>query len=71
MEKGKALDAVDKLVKIKGVKPACAVTGAYDIIATFQVDDVAAIGGLVCKWIQGLKGVSCTQTAVCVACKTA
>ena len=46
---GEALDAVDKLVKIKGVKSARAITGVYDIIATFQVDDVATIGGLVCK----------------------
>lgn len=71
VERGRALNLVDKLVKVKGVKSACAVTGPYDVIATFEVEDVAEIGQLVCKRIQGLKEVTCTQTLVCSACKTA
>ncbi|MEM2998289.1 MAG: Lrp/AsnC ligand binding domain-containing protein [Thermoproteota archaeon] len=69
-EKGRALNLVEKLVRFKGVKSACAVTGAYDIIATFEVENPAEIGQLVCKRIQGLKEVTCTQTLVCSECKT-
>jgi len=67
-EKGKALDAVDRLLKIKGAYSACVVTGQYDVIAIFEVGDVADIGELVCKKIQGLGEVAYTQTAVCVTC---
>jgi len=36
-EKGRALEVVSEVVKIKGVKTACAVTGTFDVIATFEV----------------------------------
>jgi DNA-binding Lrp family transcriptional regulator len=71
VEKGRTLNLVEKLVRVKGVKSACAVTGAFDIIVTFEVEDAAEIGQLVCKRIQGLKEVTCTQTLVCSTCKTA
>jgi len=67
-ERGRALDVVKEAAKIKGVQSACAVTGAYDVIATFEVKDVTEIADLVVKGIHGIEGVCCTQTAVCVKC---
>lgn len=66
--KGKALKARSQVAKIAGVKSACAVTGAFDIIATFEVESIKDIGELIVKGMQGLEGVCCTQTAICVEC---
>jgi len=67
-ERGRALDVVKEAAKIKGVQSACAVTGAYDVIVTFEVKDVTEIADLVVKGIHSIEGVCCTQTAVCVKC---
>jgi DNA-binding Lrp family transcriptional regulator len=67
-EKGKALEIVSEIVKIKGVKTACAVTGTFDVIATFEVKEIKDIGETVVKGIHGIDGVYLTQTAICVKC---
>ena len=65
---GSALNIVKEVGKIKGVKKACAVTGAYDILATVEVEKLADIGDLVVNKIHCLEGVCGTQTLICVTC---
>jgi DNA-binding Lrp family transcriptional regulator len=65
---GSALDIVKKVAKIKGVKKACAVTGAYDILATVDVENLADIGDLVVNKIHCMEGVCETHTLICVTC---
>ena len=67
-EKGRALDVASEVVKIKGIKMACVVTGTFDIVATFDVKNVNEIGEMVARGVQGIDGVSLTQTALCVEC---
>jgi DNA-binding Lrp family transcriptional regulator len=59
---------VKEAAKIKGVQSACAVTGAFDVIATFEVKDITEIADLIVKGIHSIEGVCYTQTAVCVKC---
>lgn len=69
VEKGKALKAAEEVVKVNGVTSACAVTGAFDVIATFKVEKIEDIGELVVNGIQAcIKEITCTQTAICVKC---
>jgi len=65
-EKGRTLDVVTKVAKIKGVKTACVITGTFDIVATFEVKDVNDVGEMVARGIDSVDGVSLTQTAICV-----
>ena len=67
-EKGRTLDVVTKVGNIKGVKRACVITGTFDIVATFEVEDVKAVGEMVARGIDSVDGVSLTQTAICVKC---
>ncbi len=67
-EKGRALEVASEVVKVKGVKTACAVTGTFDVVATFEVKDINVIGEMVARGIHGVDGVSLTQTAICVKC---
>ena len=67
-EKGRTLDVVAKVSKIKGVKTACVITGTFDIVATFEVEDVNDVGEMVARGIDSVDGVSLTQTAICVKC---
>jgi len=68
VDKGKALEAAEEVLKVKGVNCACAVTGDYDIIATFEVENIADVGKLVCKGIHSIPSVCCTKTAICAKC---
>lgn len=65
---GKALDVASEVAKIKGVKSACAVTGAYDIIAMFEVENLTDVADVVVKGVHRIEGVCSTQTAICVSC---
>lgn len=65
---GKVLDVVAEVAKIKGVKSACAVTGPYDIIAMFEVENLTDVADVVVKGIHRVEGVCSTQTAICVSC---
>ncbi len=67
-EKGRTLDVVTKVSKIKGVKTACVITGTFDIVATFEVKDVSDVGEMVARGIDSVDGVALTQTAFCVKC---
>ena len=67
-EKGRTLDVVTKVCKIKGIKTACVITGTFDIVATFEVKDVNEVGEMVARGIDGVDGVALTQTAICVKC---
>jgi DNA-binding Lrp family transcriptional regulator len=63
---GKALEVAEKLSKIKGIKSACAVTGAYDIVVTASVEKLTDVGNLVVNKIHCIEGVCGTQTLICV-----
>lgn len=67
-EKGRALEVASEIVKIKGIKTVCVITGTFDVVATFEVKDVKDIGEIVARGIQGVDGVYLTQTAICVKC---
>ena len=67
-EKGRTLDVVTKVAKIKGVKMACVITGTFDIVATFEVKDINDVGEMVTRGIDSVDGVSLTHTAICVKC---
>ncbi|MCK5562912.1 Lrp/AsnC ligand binding domain-containing protein, partial [Candidatus Bathyarchaeota archaeon] len=56
-EKGRALEVASEVVKIKGVKTACSITGTFDVIATFEVKDIKDVGETVAKGIHGVDGV--------------
>ena len=66
---GKAIDVAVEVGKVKGVRNHCAVTGAFDVIATFDVKDLADIADVVAKGIHQIEGVCGTQTAICVRCE--
>jgi len=63
---GKALDVAEKVSKVKGIKRACAVTGTYDVIASFEVENVSDIAEVIVKEIHTIEGVCSTQTSICV-----
>jgi len=64
---GKALNVVEEVSKIEGVKNASAVTGAYDVVAVIEVDKVSDIAELVVNKIHRVDGVCNTQTLICVS----
>lgn len=65
---GKAHEVAAKVIKVKGVKGVCAVTGSFDAIATFEVETPADIAKVVAKEIHGIEGVCSTETAICTEC---
>ena len=67
-EKGRTLDVVSNVANVKGVKTACVITGPFDIVVTFEVEDVKDIGDMVARGIDCVDGVSLAQTAICVKC---
>jgi len=67
-EKGRTLDVVTKVGNIMGVKTACVITGTFDIVATFEMENVKDVGEMVARGIDGVDGVALTQTAICVKC---
>jgi len=65
---GKALEVAQEVAKVEGVKKACAVTGAYDVVATVDVKELTDIAELVVNKIHCIEGVCGTQTLICVIC---
>jgi len=55
---------LDRLRSSNNVRPADAVTGPYDIIATVQAENMDALGGLVTKEIHNIEGVERTLTCI-------
>ncbi len=66
---GRAVDVAAEVSKVNGVKGACAVTGEYDVIARFEVEDLTELADVVVKGIHRINGVNSTLTAICVTCK--
>ena len=67
-ERARTLDVVTKVAKIKGAKTACVIAGTFDIVATFELEDVQDVGEMVARGIDSVNGVSLTQTAICLKC---
>lgn len=63
VEVGKTGGAVEAMRKLAGVGSADSVTGHYDIIATVEVADLDAVGGVV-KQIHSVPGIYKTTTCV-------
>lgn len=67
-EKGRTLDVVANVSKIKGVKTACVITGTFDIVVTYEVENINEVGEMVARGIDSVDGVALTQTSICVKC---
>ena len=67
-EKGRTLDVVSNVGNIKGVNTACVITGTFDIVATFEMENMKDVGAMVARGIDSVDGVALTQTAICVKC---
>ena len=63
---GKAPNALKSIAKIKGVECVQGVTGPYDIIAYVEYKNDRELGEIICKKIQGVKGVTKTITCIVV-----
>ena len=61
---GRANNVADSLRSIQEVTSAEVVTGPYDIIASIQVSDMAAMADLVTSQMQSIRGVIKTITCV-------
>ena len=64
---GKAFDVAKSIRKLKWVKWACAVTGAYDVIACVETPGMDSLSDLVMNQIQQIEGIQRTQTATIMA----
>jgi len=63
---GKAIQVAEAAAKLPGVKMAHAVTGAYDVIAFVEAEDLLQLGELISSRIHRLSGVLKTTTNVVV-----
>ena len=61
---GRANNVADSLRSLPEVTSAEVVTGPYDIIASIQVSDMAAMADLVTSQMQSIRGVIKTITCV-------
>lgn len=66
VEVGLAETVLESLRGVEGVKEAYAVTGHCDIVASVEVADFKALCDLVIRKIHAIKGVSRTETLVCM-----
>lgn len=63
--RGRALDVATQIRNVADVKVADAVTGEYDVIASFEAQDFTVIGGTIVEKIQKIDGV--VRTVTCLA----
>ncbi len=63
---GKAIDLVDQINGISGVKTVHLVTGPYDVIAFVESPDLKSLGDLIVKKVQATGCVARTLTCVTV-----
>jgi len=63
---GKAIELVNIIKEIKGVKTVNLVTGPYDVIAFVEATDLKALGELIVKKIQSTGFVARTLTCITV-----
>lgn len=62
---GRGKEIVDDLKVIEGMKSVDMVTGAYDVIAVIEAENLAAIGDIVTEKIHPIAGIS--RTVTCLA----
>lgn len=65
VSRGRALELATKIQEVVGVKVADAVTGEYDVIASFEATDFTVIGATIVEKIQKIDGV--LKTITCLA----
>jgi len=63
---GKAIELVNMIKGIKGVKTVHLVTGPYDVIAFVEAPDLKSLGELIVKKIQSTGFVARTLTCITV-----
>jgi len=63
VEVGETGQVVEAVQKLGGVKSADSVTGPYDVVATVEVADLDAVGGVV-KQIHYVPGICKTTTCI-------
>jgi len=63
---GKAIELVNVIKEIKGVRTVHLVTGPYDIITFVEAPDLKALGDLIVKRIQSTGFVARTLTCITV-----
>ena len=63
----KALEILDEVKKLSGVKFAAATTGRYDIVVRVEAADLKDIGDKVVGKIQAIPGIRSTETSMIVA----
>ena len=61
---GRANTVADSLRSLREVSTAAVVTGTFDIIASIEVSDMAAMADLVTSQMQSIRGVIKTITCV-------
>lgn len=61
---GRALEVADKIRRVPGVTAADAITGQYDVIASFEAPNLAVLGSALIDRIQKLDGVRRTVTCL-------
>ena len=62
-EVGKTGEVIQSVREVEGVKSADSVAGAYDIVATTEVEDLDALGSLV-KQLHSISGICKTTTLI-------
>ncbi len=63
---GKAINALDSVKKVEGVKSAYMTVGPYDIIAFVEAPDTSSLTSMIVDKIQKVDGVSRTLTCIAV-----
>ncbi len=64
---GKALNLLEEVKKVPGVKIAFATTGRFDIVTRIEAEDLKSLGESVVSKIQGIAGIKYTETSMIVA----
>ncbi len=64
---GKALELLEQVKGIEGVKFAAATAGRFDIVARIEAPDLKALGDAIVGKIQGIEGIRYTETSAIVA----
>lgn len=63
VEVGKTAEVIKGVGTVRGVKSADSVAGAYDIVATVEVEDLDALGSLV-RQLHSVSGICKTTTLI-------
>ena len=61
---GRVRNVIAELRTFDGIESADAITGAYDVIALIESENMAAVADLVTGKVQGIRGVLRTITCV-------